>query len=272
MNVLQLFIISGLAIFLLVLVFKVVVEPFYVLVFNKPIYVHCYPYSRKLTIIQRKILHDEFVFYRKLNTRRKRYFEHRVATFIVKYPFYGKDGFIITDQSKVLIAATFVMLTFGMRHYLIDVFNKIIVYPQSYFSTINQEYHKGEFNPRLKILVFSWQDFQEGFSSTNDNLNLGLHEFSHALHFHGLKSRDQSSIVFADAYVKLKEYLKRPEVVKQLIASSYFRIYAFTNQIEFVAVILEHFFETSSTFKKEFPELYGIVKRMINYNESDMHT
>jgi hypothetical protein len=35
---------------------------------------------------------------------------------------------------------------FGMRHYLIDVFDKIIIYPQPLFSTITQEYHKGEFN------------------------------------------------------------------------------------------------------------------------------
>jgi Mlc titration factor MtfA (ptsG expression regulator) len=56
----------------------------------------------------------------------------------------------------VLIAATFVMLTFGMRHYLIDVFDKIIIYPQPYFSTI-KEYHKGEFNPGMKLLVFSWK-------------------------------------------------------------------------------------------------------------------
>jgi hypothetical protein len=49
---------------------------------------------------------------------------------------------------------------FGMRHYLIDVFDKIIIYPQPYFSTITQEYHKGEFN-RNETLVFSWKIFKK---------------------------------------------------------------------------------------------------------------
>jgi hypothetical protein len=41
---------------------------------------------------------------------------------MAKYKFFGRGKFVVTDQSKVLIAATYVMLTFGMRHYLIDVF------------------------------------------------------------------------------------------------------------------------------------------------------
>lgn len=256
--------------FLLLLIFRVV-EPAYVLLFNKPLYIHWYPIARKLTPSQKYILEQEFAFYRKLSIKRKQFFEHRVAAFIAKYNFVGKGGFVVTDQVRILISATFVMLTFGMRHYLINIFDRIIVYPESYFSTINQEYHKGEFNPRMKALVFSWKDFQEGFQFENDNLNLGLHEFAHALYFHGLKGRDQSSIVFSDAYGEIKEYLVQPNILNNLVASNYFRIYAYTNQVEFLAVVLEHFFETPQIFKKEFPELYENVRVMINFDEKDLN-
>jgi hypothetical protein len=77
------------------------------------------------------------------------------------------------------------------------LFDKIIIYPQPYFSTITQEYHKENLTG-MKFGVFL-ENFQEGFSNENDNLNLGLHEFSHSLYFHGLKGRDHSSVVFADA-------------------------------------------------------------------------
>jgi hypothetical protein len=40
-----------------------------------------------------------------------------------------------------------------MRRYLITVFNKIVIYPESYLSQITGEYHKGEFNPGMKIIV-----------------------------------------------------------------------------------------------------------------------
>ncbi|CAM2791047.1 zinc-dependent peptidase [Flavobacterium frigoris] len=264
-SIFQFFLIVLLGIIMAVLVF----EPLYVLIFNKPFYIHWYPFRRKLSSIQRDVLRMECAFYQRLSEKRKLFFEHRMAAFITKYPFFGKDGFVVTDQSKVLIAATYVMMTFGMRHYLIAVFDKIIIYPQHYLSTIRDEYHKGEFNPRLKALVFSWKDFQEGYYYDSDNLNLGIHEFSHALYFHGLKSRDQSAVVFSSAYVKIQEYLVQPNVLDKLVLSNYFRIYAYTNKVEFLAVILEHFFETPQVFKEEFPELYSNVRDMINFNEND---
>lgn len=270
MNVPQIFLILFSGIFLSIYFFRWIVEPVYVYVFNKPLYVHWYLYTRKLEDSQISILQNEFSFYQKLSAQKKIFFEHRVASFIRKYQFIGKDDFDINDKVKVKIAATYVMLTFGMRHYLIDNFDKIIIYPEPYFSTINKQYHKGEFNPRLKTLVFSWKDFQEGFYHANDNLNLGLHEFSHALYFHGLTDKDQSSVVFSDSFDKIKEYLVNPEIMKQLIDSNYFRIYAYTNQAEFIAVVLEHFFETPHVFKKEFPELYHHVSVMINFQEAGL--
>ena len=71
------------------------------------------------------------------------------------------------------------MLTFGMRHYLINLFKAIIIYPNAYFSNTNQEFHKGEFNPIMKAIAFSWEDFILGHQTANDNINLGLHEFAH---------------------------------------------------------------------------------------------
>ena len=229
MDTFQIFIIVFFSILIAGWAFSIIIEPLYVLVFNKPLYIHWYPIARKLTPSQKYILEQEFTFYQKLSIKRKQFFEHRVAAFIAKYDFVGKGDFFVTDQVRILISATFVMLTFGMRHYLIKVFDRIIVYPESYFSTINQEYHKGEFNPRMKTVVLSWKDFLEGFEFESDNLNLGLHEFSHALYFHGLKGRDQSSIVFSDTYVEIKEYLVQPNVLNNLVESHYFRIYAYTN-------------------------------------------
>lgn len=231
-------------------------------------YVHFYPFPNKLSLKQLNVLHTQFEFYKKLSPKEKNYFEHRVAVFLKRYPFYGKEGLEITDEIKVLIAATAIMLTFGMRNYLFTVIDKIIVFPDVYYSTMNDEYHKGEFNPRMKAIVFSWKHFTEGFEISNDNLNLGLHEFSHVLHFEGLKKNDTSATIFAVTYNEIIEQVKYPPNYKKLIESDYFRIYAYTNQFEFIAVILEHFFETPTQFKSEFPQLYEKVKVMINFSET----
>jgi Mlc titration factor MtfA (ptsG expression regulator) len=251
--------------FLLLLIFRVV-EPAYVLFFNKPLYIHWYPFSKELKSNQRQILINDFPFYNGLSPKRKMYFEHRVNEFIANYKFIGKE-IVITEQMQMLIAGTYVMLTFGMRNYLIRLFNKIIIYPSSYYSTSNQEFHKGEFNPKMKAIVFSWEDFLLGHSTSNDNINLGLHEFSHVLHFHCLKSNDPSAIIFFDEFKEVIKYYTDPNLNMELKQKGYFRLYAYADQFEFLSVILEHFFETPRIFKTTHPELFSHIVAMINFNE-----
>lgn len=249
--------------------FLMLLEDAYSSVFNKPFYIHFYPFPKKLTPSQEQILFEQFDFYKKLSSKRKKYFEHRVASFIEKYTFYGKDQLVVSEEMKVLIAATSAMLTFGMRTYLYTVFDKVILYPDIYFSQMTKVYHKGEFNPKVKALVFSWKHFQEGYELANDNLNLGLHEFSHILQYESLKSIDVSAIIYRNNYERLLREVKHPSNHQRLVNSDYIRNYAFTNDFEFMAVILEHFFETPHDFKHLFPELYQNVKTMINYKEEE---
>jgi MtfA peptidase len=110
--------------------YHVIVEPLYAFVFRKPIYVHFYLFPKHLTLPQLQILHTEFDFYQKLSLKEKKYFEHRVATFIERYEFHGREGLVVTDQMRVLIAATAIMLTFGMRNYLFTLIDKVIIFPR----------------------------------------------------------------------------------------------------------------------------------------------
>lgn len=253
------------SIFLVIIVVRIV-EPAYVLIFNKPLYLYFYPIPKKLDLSQKFILNNEFSFYRRLSDKKKRYFEHRVKAFLQTYKFIGK-GISITQEMRIIVAGTYVALTFGMRHYLVKRFDKIVIYPAQYFSTVNQEYHKGEYNPIMKTVVFSWEDFILGHQTSNDNVNLGLHEFTHVLHFHVLKSNDPSASIFFDEFNEIAKYYNDPALFQELISKGYFREYAFENQFEFLAVVLEHFFESPETFKIEFPELYLRVKSMINFKE-----
>jgi Mlc titration factor MtfA (ptsG expression regulator) len=255
MIAIALFLLIPVLILLFAFVFTVSEENFGLL-YNKPFYVHFYPNKKSLTANQAFILKNQFVFYTTLSDKKKKYFEHRVATFINHFQFIGKNNFVITDEVKVLIAATSVMLTFGMRNYLYKVIDKIIVYPTQYYSTVSDANHKGEFNPRMRAIVFSWDDFLSGFEISNDNFNLGIHEFAHVLHFHGLKSDDASAIIFSRIYTQIQ---------KELINSNYFRIYAYTNHFEFLAVIMEHYFETPQLFQEEFPQLFKKVSIMLNH-------
>jgi Mlc titration factor MtfA (ptsG expression regulator) len=249
---------------LFVRVFFMLLEYCFGLIFSRPFFVHFCLFPKKISPTALHFLNTQFPFFKCLSDRKKVYFEHRVARFIEKYQFLGRENFVITEEVKIHVAATYIMLSFGMRQYLCDVLDKIIIYPSIYFSRITKQYHKGEFNPNAKVIVFSWEDFQKGYDITNDNLNLGIHEFAHVLHYQGLQGNDNGAMLFSRMYSIINEEVSDPTVREQLIQSNYFRIYAFTNQFEFLAVILEHYFETPLEFERQFPYLYTNVCLMLN--------
>lgn len=249
----------------ILLVVKLIAEPLHIFVFKKPLYVHYYPFPKKIDELQKTILRREFHFYNRLSEKRKKYFEHRISAFLSRYQFIGNGISVDNDDVKTIVAGTYVMLSFGMRQYLTSTFDKIIIYPSIYYSTVNEQYHKGEFNPNMKAIVFSWDDFLTGHQITNNNINLGLHEFTHALHFGAKKKQYSSDIIFIDEFNAILHYLEDAEFRQKILNDNYFREYAFANQYEFLAVLLEHFFETPLEFNKTYPELFQHVKRMINF-------
>ena len=242
-------------------------ERIYSLIYKRPLFVHWYFKLRAISPEQKQILKDQFLFYNKLSKRKQRFFEHRMATFLKTKKFLGRDGISIDDDIQVLISATAVMLTFGFRDYLISAVSTIVVYPETFYSQIKQEYHKGEFNPYFNALALSWKDFRQGYAIDNDNLNLGIHEFAHAIHYNSKTESDISSIIFRESINELLHLLSKDKNLREaLINSHYLRSYAFTNPFEFLAVLIENFIETPHVFKDQFPQIYIKVKQMLNFN------
>jgi len=164
----------------------------------------------------------------------------------------------------LLISSTAIMLTFGMSRYLFSEFDTIIIYPKDYFSQITKQRHKGETNPRYRAIVFSWNDFMEGIKMEHDNLNLGLHELTHALHFTFKRRKSVTAINFMKKFKDLLTILKDRKLQRKIVASGYLRQYGFRNEYEFLAVLVEHFFETPVEFNEKLPEIYTMVRRMLN--------
>ena len=262
-----------LAILLIALVFLVfyaivnMIDMAYVIYAKRPLYRFLIPPFSKLSKPHLKVLETQFPFYSKLSHKNKRVFQHRLAKFIKRKNIVGRDGLIVNDDMIVLISATSIMLTLGFRDYTLRGVKHIIVYPSIFYSNINESHHKGEYNPKLETLVFSWEHFLEGYDVTNDNLNLGIHEFAHAIHLNSLKNKDVSATIFVDGFSKLTAMLSDNKSLKnRLISSEYFRDYAFTNQFEFIAVLIENFIETQQEFKSQFPSIYVSIKQMLNFN------
>ncbi len=241
-----------------------VFENWYASTYDRPLYRNYFIF-RKLKPAQVTILENEFSFYNLLSKKEKRRFQHRVAAFMKDKNFVARDGITITDRMKVLISAVGCMLSFGRKNFDYGLIEHILIYPGEFYSTMNDAMHKGEFNPKGKALVLSWKDFELGYKIPNDNRNLGIHEFMHAMQLEARKSRDLDSTRFAKQFQNILRRLTHKEVKDKLDETQYFRSYAFTNQYEFMAVLSEYFIESPKEFKTHFPQLYVYTQKLLNF-------
>lgn len=211
----------------------------------------------------KEILQKYFGYYQQLTEENKAKFERKVTRFVYEKQFIPRQVDEVTIEAKVLIAASAVQLTFGLPNVYLRIFNKILVYPNDYYSAITKRYHKGEVNPRFGIIVLSWQSFIDGYIIPNDSRNVGLHEMAHALRFENLIRSEDYPPYEADLLEKFDEFSHKvcndPEFQQQ----QFFRPYACTNEHEFFSVAVENFFERSEDFSKQLPELYNILIQLL---------
>lgn len=232
--------------------------------YDRPFYRHLWVF-KKLELSQVQILEMEFDFYSLLKENEKLQFQHRVFRFINEKKFVSRGPMEVTERMKLLIAAAGCMVAFGRKNYEYNLIEFILIYPEEFYSNLNGNYHKGEFNPRERALVLSWKDFEEGYQISNDKRNLGIHEFMHAIQLESKNSRDIDSNRFSKQFQNILKKLTQDEVRARLDETKFFRNYTFTNQYEFMAVLAEYFFEAPKELQLHFPDIYDATKKLLNF-------
>lgn len=208
------------------------------------------------------ILISKFRYYQKLDDRSKAKFLKRVIRFISVKEFRALGGLQITEEMVVLISASAVQLTFGLKEFQLGHFKKIFIYPKEFYSKAGRDYHKGETNLG-GVIVLSWKHFVEDYVKENDNLNVGLHEMAHALRFDQMKGDDYD--VFFAQYMEKWQVISKEEFTKlKEQKPSVFRSYGGANFNEFFSVCVEYFFESPNDFKKALPEMYKHMTILLN--------
>ncbi len=218
---------------------------------------------RPLPRNHRKILQQNFAYYQRLSEEKKVDFEKRVNRFIRLKHFIPRNLEAVSDEMKVLVSASAVQLTFGLHDIYLTHFDRILIYPDSYYSTVNKRYHKGEVNPRWGTIVLSWKDFLEGFENTSGSKNLGLHEMAHALHLEDRIVKRNHSFLnekLLDTYNNLS--IMTMEKIRSG-QDNFFRKYAGHNEEEFFAVSVETFFENPEQFLQYHPKLYHTLAGLL---------
>ncbi|MCK0156246.1 zinc-dependent peptidase [Cellulophaga sp. F20128] len=219
----------------------------------------------RLSFEEEQLIIANLPAYSLLTYEQKQKFKQRVSRFRANKKFVFAEKSKDDEKIKVLLSATAAFLMLGFKDYRIASIRKIMIYPSAYFSTITKQSHLGEYNPKLKTLVFSSEHLLYGFENGTDNLNLGVHEFAHALVFNFKTDLKCTAIKFRRGLLKMNALLGDEKFLERVQDTKYFREYGTTNVHEFFSVALENYVETPLDFKRLFPELFEVITRMLNF-------
>lgn len=206
-------------------------------------------------------LSGSFPYYANLNAGNREKFLTRLFYFTQHKKFVPRQEAEVTDEVRVLISACAIQLTFGLENYLIEYFDTILVYPDIYKSPHSDNMHHGEVN-LAGFICFSWKSLKNGIGA-NDNFNVGLHEWSHALRFNGFRGNAGDNF-FEGFFMK---WLAAGNSLYNSIRGGkdkLFNKYAGTNLGEFFPVLMEHFFENPQHFKQTYPVEYNYTCMLLN--------
>ena len=200
-------------------------------------------------------------YYRSLSDAGRGRFMQRVVVFMEVKKFEYID---IEPQElmPLLISATAVQLTFGLKHYLLDHFRTIHILSDRYrYGLYNQPF---EGHVAEDGIYLSWNHFFREYTDYSDGQNVGLHEMAHALTYVNFSVQEGRDNSFHDHFSAFSA-VGRP-VFERMQAGELTLLdpYAATNYQEFWAVCIETFFERSNALKKQLPDLYSALCILLN--------
>ncbi len=117
-------------------------------------------------------------YFNDLSAEGKKHFVKRAHHFrsIKKFHFVGMEE---NEETAILVSASAVQVTFGLKNYLLSHFENIHVLADAYQMEHDTEIYVGHVAP--EGIYLSWKHFLFGYMKQNDNVNVAVHEMAHAL-------------------------------------------------------------------------------------------
>ncbi len=247
----------------------------YIGTYNKEVF----PFLRKPRVIEQREIAEidhylrKFNYYTFLSPEAKDKFRHRILDFMEDKNFVGRDGFIMKKEHKIILSASAVQLTFGLRQFILGRIHTIMVYPDVFHHrAYNQDFKGATF--ANGVVAFSWPHFKSGYDIPNDRYNLGLHEMAHALRLSVAKDPYEAyDQYFKEQFFKWENMAEREfdRMQQNLDQPAFLRQYAGTDMHEFFSVCVENFFEVPHLLYQHHPELYTQLCYMLNQNPAALH-
>ncbi len=128
----------------------------------------------------RQILVQNHKFYQNLSKENKIRFRSRMALYMEGIDFMQKGPEKFPEDMKGFIAANAVQVSFGNENFLMQPFERIVLYferfPTPKYQTI---LHASELFEEDGVLLFQAQELVAGITREGEYYNIGMHEYAH---------------------------------------------------------------------------------------------
>ena len=199
---------------------------------------------------------------------RQRFLE-LLKLFVWEKHFIGAGGLEVTDEHRVVIAATAVRLVLHLDLSRYDRLTEIIVYPDAYLHPEGDEgVILGEAHS-WGTVVLSWEAVLQGLKNVEDGHDTATHEFAHVLDREGGDFDGTPTLRSRADYRVWAEVMSRHFLALRGRGRSQRRVlrrYGGENEAEFFAVATEAFFEKPLQMKEHTPDLYRELQRFYGFD------
>lgn len=220
--------------------------------------------------------------YALLTDSEKRQLGDDARVFVAEKEWEGGNGFSLTAEMKLTIAAQACLLLLGWsgekRAELFPNVHAIIVYPAGYHTLgrtrqglIETEAETGRLGEAWSAdlpVILSWRSAQDGGEDFDDGHNVVLHEFAHKLDQRDGRADGVPVLADSAAYDSWAEALSVEFAALRHAATAghhtFLNPYGATNEAEFFAVATEAFFEKSLEMREHHPRLYAALQSFYN--------
>jgi Mlc titration factor MtfA (ptsG expression regulator) len=207
----------------------------------------------------RAFLLGRYDHYERLDAAWRARFDDDVRIFLAEKRITGV-GVDVTDELRLLVAASAVTLSVGWPDYEWDQLTEVLLYPDDFDRDYAYGGHEraGEAHG-WGTVILSVPSLLESFEVPDDAYHVGIHEFAHLLdvdqtHFDGIPVglREERAREWAAVADKEMERMRRrvhPD----------FDDYGAHDPVEFLGVAVEAFFEIPQIVRRRHREVYSIL-------------
>ena len=205
-------------------------------------------------------------YYRQLNAPNQQRFQQRLALLLKFINFLPQGIPTVLPEMKIIIGSAIIQITFGLKSYIPQHFEKIYVLPGRYRFRNFEEPFLGHIDVKARVICFSWADVQSGFKISDDAVNVALHEMAHVWETED-KMAASLDAIFDKSHWKEWEAAAKNKLISMKTGDNRFlKNYGAKNLQEMFAVCVEAFFEQADLFKAQVPELYESMVNLLQQN------